>query len=502
MAIIEARGILKRFPGVVALRDVHLAIQPATIHCIIGENGAGKSTLVKILTGVYPPDEGAVIIDGKDALHHRHLFEKVAYVPQEMNLFQHMTVAENLFMPFARSGIRGGFISSSRLNKAAIPWLKRFHLDVRPSAFVHTLSVSEQQLLQIARALTNRKAQTLILDEPTTSLTERETERLFVIVRKLKSEGRSIIFISHKLDEIFAIGDDITVLRNGQQVGHAPASEMSQRRLISLMSGKDIDLNELFRPTLPPGNVILKVNKLSGHRFRDISFELREGEILGFAGLVGAGRSEIMQTLYGYLPRANGSVHLSGSDAPWKFHNTTQALRRGLLYLPEERKFHGILPHLSVRENIGIAVLREIASRGFISRRKEAAVSSKVIEDYAVKTAGDNRKIVFLSGGNQQKVIIGRAMRTVPKVLIFDEPTKGIDVKAKADIYRIMRRLVEVQRIGIILVSSEMQELLKCASRIITIYNGSKTGEFDTAVATNEQIVGAIIGANDPEPKS
>ncbi|AHF93511.1 sugar ABC transporter ATP-binding protein [Opitutaceae bacterium TAV5] len=498
MAIIEARGILKRFPGVVALRGLNLAIQPATVHCIIGENGAGKSTFVKILTGVYTPDEGEVIIDGNDALHHPHLFEKIAYVPQELSLFPHMTVAENLFMPFSRSGIDGCLITGSRLNKAALPWLEKFHLDVRPSAFVRNLTVSEQQLLQIARALTNRHAEALILDEPTTSLTDREAERLFRIVRQLKSEGRSIIFISHKLDEIYAIGDDITVLRNGEQVGHAPASAMSQRQLISLMSGKDIDLDEIFRPARPPGDVVLEVKGLGGPRFRDISFTLREGEILGFAGLVGAGRSEIMQTLYGYLPQSGGEVHINGDDRPWKFRNPTQALRRGLLYLPEERKLHGILPHLSVRQNIGISVLRETAPRGFISLRKEAEVSREVIGTYEVKTAGDDKKIVFLSGGNQQKVIIGRAMRTVPKVLIFDEPTKGIDVKAKADIYRIMRRLAEEQRVGIILVSSEMKELLKCSSRIVTIYHGSKTGEFDTATATGEQILGAIIGVKEP----
>ena len=494
MALLKAQGVVKTFPGVVALDNVNLSVRPGTIHCIIGENGAGKSTLVKVLTGVYVPDKGEVTIDGQNALQHPQLFSAVAYVPQELSLFPEMSVAENLFMPFSKSGIGGAVVTENRLNRAAIPHLKRFHIEVSPHTLVKKISISEQQLLQIARALTNRAAEVLILDEPTTSLTDQETQRLFRIVRRLKDEKRSVVFISHKLDEIYELGDEITVMRNGKQVGSAPVAEMSQRQLIVLMSGKDFDLHKTFRPELPPGkNVLLEVKNLSGTGFHDIDFTLHEGEILGFAGLIGAGRSEIMQTIFGFLPEKGGEVTLAGK--PWRFRDTNAAMKNGLVYLPEERKHHGILPLLSVRHNIGISVLRETTRGPFISPAKEAEIARQIIDLYEVKTASDEKRIVYLSGGNQQKIIIGRNMRGRPKVLIFDEPTKGIDVKTKSDIYRIMKELAEKERVGIILVSSEMEELLRCSNRVVAIYHGKKTGEFDANTTSAPQIVSAIIGA-------
>src|SRR4029077_1515535 len=337
----------------------------------------------------------------------------------------------------------------------ALPHLERFHIEVSPRALVKNISISEQQLLQIARALTNRSADVLILDEPTTSLTEQETERLFRIVRRLKDEKHSVVFISHKLEEIYALGDEITVMRNGEQVANSPITGMTQRQLIVHMSGRDFDLDETFRPELPPGKPLLEVKNLSGVGFDEIDFTLYEGEVLGFAGLIGAGRSEIMQTIFGFLPEKSGEVTLSGK--PWKFRDTNASMRNGLVYLPEERKHHGILPLLSVRQNIGISVLGETTKGFLISRAKEAEIARQIISLYEVKTSSDEKRIVFLSGGNQQKIIIGRNMRGRPKVLIFDEPTKGIDVKTKADIYRIMKELAEKERVGIILVSSEMK---------------------------------------------
>ena len=493
MALLKAEGVVKTFPGVVALNNINLTIRPGTIHCIIGENGAGKSTLVKVLTGVYVPDTGEVTIDGQNALQHPQLFSKVAYVPQELSLFPEMTVAENLFMPFAKSGIGGAVVTGARLNQAAMPHLERFHIEVSPRTLVKNISISEQQLLQIARALTNRSAEVLILDEPTTSLTDQETERLFRIVRRLKDEKHSVVFISHKLEEIYALGDEITVMRNGEQVGSAPVAEMSSRQLIVLMSGKDFDLDETFRPELPIGKVLLEVKNLSGMGFHDIDFTLHEGEILGFAGLIGAGRSEIMQTIFGFLPEKRGEVTLAGKR--WKFRDTNASMKSGLVYLPEERKHHGILPLLSVRHNIGISVLRETTRGPFISTAKEAEIAREIINLYEVKTSSDEKQIVYLSGGNQQKIIIGRNMRGRPKVLIFDEPTKGIDVRTKSDIYRIMKGLAEKERVGIILVSSEMKELLRCSNRVIAVYHGRKTGEFDANTTSAPQVVSAIIGA-------
>lgn len=495
MIFLEARRIVKKFPGVVALRNVDLTVEGGQVHCIIGENGAGKSTLVKILTGVYTPDEGEVIIDGVQAFNHPKVFEKVSYVPQELNLFQELTVSENLFMPFEKSGFRKPFLTRKQLHRAARPYLETLRIHARPEQKVKSVSVSDQQLLQIARASTNRNFQTLILDEPTTSLTSQETERLFEILRRLRAEGKAIILISHKLDELFELGDTVTVLRNGEKVGAGQVSEVTPGWVISRMCGKEIDIDEDCRPTTAPEDVILDVQGLSGANFSDVSFTLRKGEILGFAGLVGAGRSEIMQTLFGFLPKTAGNATFDGR--PWVFGDTHFAVKSGLVYLPEERKLHGILPFLSVRHNIGISLFAKTAKRFLISRSAEANIVQQIVKLYDIRTASMEKQIMYLSGGNQQKTIIGRAMHSLPKVLIFDEPTKGIDVKAKNDIYHLLKRLAEQERVGIILVSSELHELLKCANRSVTIYDGRKSGEFDTGRTSREALLRAIIGAEE-----
>jgi ABC-type sugar transport system ATPase subunit len=495
MSFLEARSILKKFPGVVALRNVDLTVEAGRVHCIIGENGAGKSTLVKILTGVYTPDEGEVIIDGVQALEHPKVFEKVSYVPQELNLFQELTVSENLFVPFEKSGFRKPFLTKGQLYQAARPYLETFRIHARPDQKVKNVSVSDQQLLQIARASTNRHFQTLILDEPTTSLTSQETERLFAILRRLRAEGKAIILISHKLDELFDMGDTVTVLRNGEKVGAGKVSEVTPGWVVSNMCGQEIDVEEDCRPATAAGDIILSVQALSGPGFSDISFTLRKGEILGFAGLVGAGRSEIMQTLFGFLPKTDGNATFDGR--PWVFGDTHFAVKSGLIYLPEERKLHGILPFLSVKHNIGISLFAKTANRLLISNRMETNLVQRIVKLYDIRTASLEKQIMYLSGGNQQKAIIGRAMYSLPKVLIFDEPTKGIDVKAKNDIYHLLKRLAEQQQLGIILVSSELRELLKCANRIVTIYEGRKSGEFETGQTSRQELLRAIIGAEE-----
>lgn len=490
--LLEARKITKEFPGVRALDEVDLVLNPSSVHCVMGENGAGKSTLVRILTGVYKADSGEVLIGGEDPTKDASLFHSVAYVPQEIDLFEEMTVAENLFMPFARAGFKGGTIRKRHLFEAATESIERFAIHAKPHQYVKELSVSNKQLLQIARAYTNTSLNTLILDEPTTSLTDQETHVLFEIVRGLRDEGKSVIFISHKLSEMFELGDYVTVLRNGKQVGHSEVREVSEAWVIDKMSGEEIDLEQKFHPQKSRGEPILRVNSLSGHGFEDISFDLNEGEILGFAGLVGSGRTEIMQTIYGFLPRYSGEVLFRGN----RLHGRTfHAMEQGLVYLPEERKQYGILETLSVRHNIGIGLLQNTSRAGVVDPRKEKTLVQKVIDRYNVRTPSMEHPISSLSGGNQQKAIIGRAMFGTPRAIIFDEPTKGIDVKTKVDIYRLMQELADEQRIGIILVSSELDELLKCASRVVTIYEGKKTGEFRTGEATRSQIVGAIINA-------
>ena len=492
MKVLEAKGITKVFPGVVALDSVDVAFEPGQIHCVIGENGAGKSTLIKCLTGVYTPEEGSVTINGQDALKNRELFNKVAYVPQEIDLFGYMSVAENLFIPYEKSGFRGA-VNQRKLEKAAEPLLEKFRIPVKPGDLVKDISISSQQLLQIARATVHEDYDVLMLDEPTTSLTTSDTQILFDIVREIRSQNKAVIFISHKLEEIFALGDVITVFRNGKKVAYSGIHEVDIPWVIRQMTGREVDQNQVFYSEKVSDEVLMEVSHLTGEKFTDVSFSLKKGEILGFSGLVGAGRSELMQGIFGYLPVYAGSVKINGED--WKLGDTSYSVSHGFIYLPEERKKQGILPMLSIRDNISVAVLDEMHSGLGISRRKEEALAGQVIATYEIKTPDADKEIQFLSGGNQQKVIIGRAMCCNPKVLVFDEPTKGIDVGTKAEIYRLMKELAEEKGIGIILISSEMDEVKKCSNRIIALYEGKAVGEFD-ADADKEDILSAIIGVS------
>jgi len=490
MKVLEAHNITKTFPGVVALNSVDVSFEPGEIHCVIGENGAGKSTLIKCLTGVYEPDEGQILINGMDVQKNRSLFDRIAYVPQEVDLFAHMSVAENLFLPFERSGFEG-VINRKSLNERAIPILKKFRINVDPDALVKEISVSEQQLVQIARAVAVKEYDVIIFDEPTTSLTTKDTEVLFEIIRDLKRQNKAIIFISHKLEEVFELGDVITVFRNGEKVAYSDIKSVDIPWVIAKMTGHEINYDEVFYSRNVSDEVLMEVENLTGEKFTNISFKLKKGEILGFSGLVGAGRSELMQAILGYIPVYAGSVRMGGE--PWKFGDPSYSVKKGFIYLPEERKTQSILPMLSTRENISISVLDDLKSNFGISRKKEKELAQRVIDKYDVKTPDMEREIKFLSGGNQQKVIIGRAMNCNPKVMVFDEPTKGIDVGTKAQIYRMMKELAEENGIGIILISSELEELMKCSNRIITLYNGRIVGEFDRS-ADKEQILSSIIG--------
>ena len=492
MKVLEAQNITKLFPGVVALDSVDVSFDTGEIHCVIGENGAGKSTLIKCLTGVYEPEEGQVLIGGEDALKNKVLFDKVAYVPQEIDLFGYMSVAENLFLPYEKSGLKG-IVNQKELEKKAVPLLEKFRIPVKPDELVKDISVSAQQLLLIARATVHEDYEVLMLDEPTTSLTTSDTQILFDIVKEIKAENKAIIFISHKLEEIFALGDVLTVFRNGKKVAYSKLEEIDIPWVIRQMTGRELNQEQVFYSDKVSEEVLLEVESLTGERFTDVSFTLKKGEILGFSGLVGAGRSELMQAIFGYLPVYSGSVKLDGED--WKLGDTNYSVNHGFIYLPEERKKQGILPVLSIRENISVSALKDLTSGLGISKKKEDELAGRIIDTYDVKTPDAEKEIQFLSGGNQQKVIIGRSMCCSPKVLVFDEPTKGIDVGTKAEIYRLMKELAEEKGIGIILISSEMEEIKKCSNRIIALYEGKKAGEYD-AEADKEAILSAIIGVN------
>ncbi|OQM74322.1 sugar ABC transporter ATP-binding protein [Manganibacter manganicus] len=494
MAFLETHGLGRDFPGVSALNDVDLSIELGRVHVLAGENGAGKSTLVKLLTGTDRPSRGSISIDGKDPAEDPSLFRNIAYVPQELTLFPHLSVAENLFLPYDRTGHGRNIVNRRRLESEAATVLARFGITASPAAFVRTISVPDQQLLQIARASTNKNMKVLILDEPTSSLTSTEVDRVFQVISGFRDSEHAIIFISHKMDEVFSIGDDCTVLRNGEKVEAGHLADTDVNGLIRAMSGETIHLGDTFRPEVVPpgdGDAILTVRGLSGPHFENVDFDLKRGEILGFAGLVGAGRSEVMQTIFGYIKATAGAVEMEGK--PWTLGDTAASIRNGMIYLSEERKQHGILPLMSVRDNIGISLYDQTASVFGISARKERACVADIIKAYDIKTSSMGKQIMFLSGGNQQKALIGRAMAQQPRVLIFDEPTKGIDVRTKAEIYRIMKGLAE-QGVGIILVSSEMEELRKCATRIVTMHSGKVTGSFDAAGTSNETLVGAIFG--------
>lgn len=443
MKVLEAQNITKLFPGVVALDSVDVSFDTGEIHCVIGENGAGKSTLIKCLTGVYEPEEGQVLIDGEDALKNKVLFDKVAYVPQEIDLFGYMSVAENLFLPYEKSGLKG-IVNQKELEKKAVPLLEKFRIPVKPDELVKDISVSAQQLLQIARATVHEDYEVLMLDEPTTSLTTSDTEILFDIVKEIKTENKAIIFISHKLEEIFALGDVLTVFRNGKKVAYSRLEEIDIPWVIRQMTGRELDQEQVFYSDKVSDEVLLEVESLTGERFTDVSFTLKKGEILGFSGLVGAGRSELMQAIFGYLPVYSGSVKLGGEK--WKLGDTNYSVNHGFIYLPEERKKQGILPVLSIRENISVSALKDLKGGLGISKKKEDELAGRIIDTYDVKTPDAEKEIQFLSGGNQQKVIIGRSMCCSPKVLVFDEPTKGIDVGTKAEIYRLMKELAEEKR--------------------------------------------------------
>ncbi|MCP8896162.1 sugar ABC transporter ATP-binding protein [Shinella daejeonensis] len=491
MAYLETHGLGRDFPGVTALDGVDLKIELGRTHILAGENGAGKSTLVKILTGTDQASRGRVLVDGRDPAEDPTLYKNIAYVPQELNLFPQMSVAENLFMPFSRTGHGGALVDRKALVEEARTYLDRFGIEADPRALVAHISVSDQQLLQIARACTNAEMKVLILDEPTSSLTRVEVERVFKVIRALLDRDHAIVFISHKMEEVFEIGDDYTVLRNGEKVDSGRIADITEADLIRAMSGRDLSFEEHFRPETTVGEAIMEVRGLTGARFEDISFDLRKGEILGFAGLVGAGRSEVMQTIFGFQKAKAGSVTVAGK--PWALNDTSRSVAGGMLYLSEERKHHGIFPLLSLRENIGISLLSLTTGPLGISDRKERGAVQEIIDAYGIRTAGMGKRIAELSGGNQQKAIIGRAMATRPRVLIFDEPTKGIDIRTKTEIYRIMKRLAE-EGVGVILVSSELNELKKCASRIITMHNGRITGDFAATDTNNETLVGAIFG--------
>jgi len=476
--IFEIRDLVLLFPGVKALDVDTLDIRAGEVHVLLGENGAGKSSLVKILSGVYRRMGGTVLFDGKpydprtplDAIN-----EGVRVVYQEFNLLPYLSIAENIF--FEKFPANGGFVDFKKLHADARELLDRVglpHLSTRTA--VESLGVAQMQLVEIAKALSG-KSRVLILDEPTATLMPAEIDNLFSLIGKLKSEGVTIIYISHRLNEIFRIGDRVTVLRNGMCVGTHPAGELDIPGIVKMMVGRSMDAEYPFDDTLAPSTPLLEIRNLvyKGNRHPK-SFSLRKGEILGIAGLVGSGRTETMRALFGADRKESGSIWLNGNEIV--IDSPVDAVANGICLLTEDRKAQGLILEMSCVENTTITNLESVSKFGVLDRKAEEAATVKLVGEMNVKTPSIHKKTLHLSGGNQQKILIGKWLFRDSEVFIFDEPTRGIDVGAKYEIYLLLWKLVAMGR-GIIMVSSDLQELTGICHRILVFSDGNITGELD-----------------------
>ena len=488
-ALLEMRGISKSFPGVKALDSVNLTVRPGTVHALMGENGAGKSTLMKCLFGIYRRDEGTVTLDGREVefkSSKEALENGVAMVHQELNQALTRTVKDNLWL--GRYPKVGGFIVSERImDKRTREIFEELEVTVDPNAIMSKLPVSQRQMVEIAKAV-SYDAKVIVFDEPTSSLTETEVEHLFRIINMLRNKGCGIIYISHKMEEILRISDDVTIMRDGQWVATRPAKELTMDEIIRLMVGRE--LTNRFPPkTNQPGEVILDVQHIAGRytRLKDATFQLRKGEILGIAGLDGSGRTEVLENLFRALSRDGGTITLHGKEI--QNRSPKEAIKNGFALLTEERRATGIFGIRDIKENTVISNLKGYLLGGVVlSDKKMREDTDWSIQAMHIKTPSQRTQIRSLSGGNQQKVIIGRWLLTKPEILLLDEPTRGIDVGAKYEIYQLIIDLANEGK-GVVMVSSEMPELLGVCDRIIVMSGGQVAGEVDAASTSQEAIL-------------
>ena len=486
--LLTAEGVRKEFPGVVALDDVTFRLKRGSVHALMGENGAGKSTLMKILAGIYTPDKGKVQLKGAeirlssplDALENG-----IAMIHQELNLMAYMTVAENIWI--RREPLnRFGFVDHGEMHRRTAALFQRLNIQLDPEAKVGDLSVANRQMVEIAKAV-SYESDVLIMDEPTSALTEREVEHLFRIIRDLRSQGIGIVYITHKMNELFEIADEFSVFRDGKYIGTHASSDVTRDDIIRMMVGREI--TQMFpKEDVPIGDVVLSVRNLGLKGvFHDVSFDVRAGEILGIAGLVGSGRSNVAETLFGVTPASAGVIEIDSK--PLTIDSPTTAIRNRMAFLTEDRKDTGCLLILDVLENMQIAVLQDkFVSKGFVQEGKLSDVCEEMCQKLRVKTPNLAERIENLSGGNQQKVLIGRWMLTNPRILILDEPTRGIDVGAKAEIHRLVCEMAR-NGVAVIMISSEMPEVLGMSDRIMVMHEGRVTGFLDRAEATQVKVM-------------
>ena len=486
--VLEMIDVSKSFPGVQALKNVSFRLRPGTVHALMGENGAGKSTLMKCLIGLYQMNSGKVLIDGKEVHIHNPLEASrhgISMIHQELSPVTERSVAENLFLGRVPVSAKL-FTNHKKLYKQADETLKGLEIDISPHEKMGNLTVAKMQMVEIAKAV-SQDASIIVMDEPTSSLTSTEVRQLFGMIRSLKEKGVAVIYISHKMDEIFEICDEVTVFRDGEMVGTDLVSNMDIQKLINLMVGRDLDA--MFpKVVCPITDVIMEVRGLAaGNAFSDVNFDLRRGEILGFAGLVGAGRTEVLETLFGLRKKTAGTVKIKGEQVEIK--SPSDALKNGLAMLTEDRRGTGIIPVSSVSSNIVVANLKKyVRKSGLIHHRKISADSDEYIDKIEIKTPTKETLIRDLSGGNQQKVLVARWLLTHPDILFVDEPTRGIDVGAKAEIHSLITQMAGEGK-AIIMVSSEMPEVLGMCDRILVMHEGRQTGIIDRAEASQERIM-------------
>ena len=492
-SILELKNITKSFSGVEVLHQVSFSLERGEVHALLGENGAGKSTLVKVMTGFHQPDSGEIYLSGEKvqfADTHESRQVGIAAIYQELSLFPDLDVAENIFVGRQPTTV-GGRIDWRKLYADAEKLLDALgvHLELRQKA--RTLSIAQQQMVEIARAF-SINARILIMDEPTSSLTLHEVDDLFRLVRRLRAEGTAILFISHRLEELSALADRVTVLRDGAYVGTKSMKEVTRDDLIRMMVGRTIT-NLFPKQDVKAGKVVLKVDHLTCEgAFRDISFELREGEILGMAGLVGAGRTNVARAIFGVEPATSGTIQLNGKAI--QILSPQQAIELGLAYVPEDRQLHGLIPQMNITSNISLPMLQEYALRGWLQDKAERTSAFQAARQIEVRANNIWQKARELSGGNQQKVVLAKWLSTKPKILILDEPTRGIDVGTKAAVHALMSKLAS-EGLAILMISSELPEVLGMSDRIIVMHEGQMTGHFTRAEATQENIISAATQA-------
>ncbi len=489
---IELQNITKKFPGVTALSNVSFSLLPGEIHALCGENGAGKSTMIKVITGAHMHTEGEYLLDGEKSLFKSTqdgIAKGVSCVYQELSIVPEQSVAKNLFI--GNLTMKGSIIDYKALYSKSREILEELGLDVSPKVHAGSLSVGQQQMIEIGRALT-RNARCIIMDEPTSSLSESETDTLMKLIFTLKEKNIAIIYISHKLDEVMHLADRITVIRDGENIITVNKNDITEKQLVAYMIGRNLE-NMYNKRKVPIGDEVLKVKNLtSSGLFEDVSFDVRAGEIVGFFGLIGAGRSEIMRAVFGVDKYSSGEVYIEGKKL--RKGSPVTSISAGMGFATEDRKKDGLMLQLSILLNMTIVKLRDLNFLGVINRKKQREITDKYIKSISIKTPSSNQLTGNLSGGNQQKVIVAKWLMMGPKVLIVDEPTRGIDIGSKAEIYTLLGELAE-QGVAVIIVSSEIEEIMGLSDKVITIHEGKETAQFKmSGNPSREEILEAALG--------